>query len=263
MIMKKIFFFISFMAFVAVGHTQDYSLFQKKWIVQGSDTMPYRILLPQNFDASKKYPVVFFLHGAGERGRDNEAQLTHGAKLFLRDDVRKDYPAIVIFPQCSKDGYWSNVLRTYDVSGKSGFTFLDGGEPTKDMKILQMLVGFIMETYPINKEQVFVGGLSMGGMGTFELVRRSPGLFSAAFPICGGANPATAALMRKPAWWIFHGAKDDVVFPAFSEKMFEALKKANANVRFTLYPDANHNSWDAALAEPGLLPWLFGNHLGK
>ena len=100
-------------------------------------------------------------------------------------------------------------------------------------------------------------GLSMGGMGTFELVRRKPGVFAAAIPICGGANPATAKQLRKTTWWVFHGAKDDVVLPGFSENMVAALKKAKANVQFTLYPNANHNSWDPAFAEPNLLRWLF------
>ena len=260
MLMKKLLLFFFFVITATAVHAQDYSLYQKKWLVQGSDTMPYRILLPVNFDATKTYPVVFFLHGSGERGKDNEAQLIHGAKLFLKEDIRRSYPAIVIFPQCSASGYWANVIRSFDVSKKIGYTFLTGGEPTTDMRLLQLLIGTIMESYPVNKDQVYVGGLSMGGMGTYELVRRSPGLFAAAFPICGGANPATASAMKRVAWWIFHGAKDDEVYPAFSEKMFAAFKNEHANVRFTLYPEANHNSWDNTFAEPGLLSWLFAQH---
>ena len=102
-------------------------------------------------------------------------------------------------------------------------------------------------------------GLSMGGMGTFELVRRKPATFAAAVPICGGAHEATAKGLRKTAWWIFHGAKDDVVPPHYSKIMADALKKQKANVKFTLYPDANHNSWDPAFAEKDLLPWLFSH----
>ena len=97
----------------------------------------------------------------------------------------------------------------------------------------------------------------MGGMGTFEIAWRNPTLFAAAFPICGGGDPATAKEISKINWWVFHGAKDDVVPPSNSETMVTALKAAKADVKFTLYPDANHNSWDPAFAEPGLLPWLF------
>lgn len=236
---------------------QDLSLFQKRWLVQGGDTLPYRVLLPVNYDSSRSYPVLFFLHGAGERGRDNEKQLTHGAKLFVRADVRRDYPAIVIFPQCPTTSYWSNVLRPHDGSGKRRFHFLEEGVPTRAMELLQQLVQFTLAEYRPPKDQVYVGGLSMGGMGTFELARRQPGTFTRAFAICGGADPATARKLRKTDWWIFHGGKDDVVAPEFSKAMADALKRRGATVRLTLYPEANHNSWDPAFAEPGLLSWLF------
>ena len=97
----------------------------------------------------------------------------------------------------------------------------------------------------------------MGGMGTFEMVARNPELFAAAVPICGGANPASVAQMKNTNWWIFHGAKDDVVPPDLSRQMHDAILKVNANVKLTMYPEANHNSWDSAFAEPELLPWLF------
>ena len=122
---------------------------------------------------------------------------------------------------------------------------------------MALLVQFVFDEYPVKKDQVYTGGLSMGGMGVFELVRRMPKTFAAAFPICGGANPATASKMKKTSWWVFHGAKDDVVPPYHSENMVAALKKAGAKVKFTLYPNANHNSWDSAFAEPELLSWLF------
>ena len=97
----------------------------------------------------------------------------------------------------------------------------------------------------------------MGGMGTFEIVRRNPKLFAAAFPICGGAHPAIASKLKKTKWWVFHGGKDDIVLPRYSEEMVKALEGVKATVKYTLYPNANHNSWDPAFAEPGLLSWLF------
>lgn len=239
---------------------QDLSLYQKKWMVQNGDTLPYRILLPENYDSTVKYPVIFFLHGAGERGNDNQKQLVHGGKLFLKEEVRKNYPAIVVFPQCPTNNYWGNLLRTHDDKGKRTFDFLEEGPPGRYMVLLQELIQFVFEKYPVKKDQVYAGGLSMGGMGVFELVRRMPKTFAAAFPICGGANPATASKLKKTSWWVFHGAKDDVVPPYHSENMVEALKKVKAKVKFTLYPQANHNSWDSAFAEPELLPWLFSQH---
>jgi len=235
---------------------QDLSLYQKKWYISGKDTMPYRILLPENYNPAKKYPLVFFLHGAGERGNNNEAQLVHGAKLFLKEENRKNFPAIVVFPQCAANSFWSNTIFNLE-AGKRSFQFLEAGEPTIAMKLAQELLQSIIKEYPVAKKQIYVGGLSMGGMGTFEIVRRNPKLFAAAFPICGGANVATAAALKKPSWWVFHGGKDDVVPPKLSEDMVEAMKKKKVRVKLTIYPNANHNSWDSAFAEPDLLSWLF------
>jgi predicted peptidase len=236
--------------------SQNLELYEKHLYLKGPDTLPYRLLLPENYDPSKKYPLVVFLHGAGERGRDNQKQLVHGGKLFLRDSIRKNFPAIILFPQCPPESYWSNVNITSE-NGKRTFNFREDGEPTKAMAMAQELVRNIIKEYPVQKKQVYVGGLSMGGMGTFEIVRRNKKLFAAAFPICGGAHPSTAKKMKKTSFWVFHGGKDDVVIPAHSEKMVDALNKGGADVKFTLYPNANHNSWDPAFAEPGLMNWLF------
>jgi predicted peptidase len=236
---------------------QDQSLYKKENFISGNDTLPYRILLPLNYDASKKYPLIFFMHGAGERGNDNEAQLVHGAKLFLREDVRKNYPAIVVFPQCPQSSFWASVNFKMDSLGKSSFSFDANGEPSVGMKLANGLLHELMNEFKLQKKQIYVGGLSMGGMGTFEIVARNPGLFAAAMPICGGGDPSIAKKVKKTKWWVFHGAKDDVVPPANSQIMVAALKAAGANVKFSLYPDANHNSWDSAFAEPELLSWLF------
>lgn len=257
----KIFLLSLFGLFAARNATaQEFHAYDKKWLVQGPDTLPYRLLLPQNFDASKKYPLVLFLHGSGERGRDNEAQLTHGGRLFLNDTLRRSFPAIVAFPQCPPDGRWANVQTTTDSSGKRTFLFQEGGAPTRPMAMLENLLEELQRQHRIKEDQIYVMGLSMGGMGTFELVRRHPDLFAAAMPICGGAHPGTAGTLKNTKWWVFHGAKDDVVPPQLSEGMVNALKAQGAPVKFTLYPEANHNSWDSAFAEPELLPWLFAQH---
>nr|WP_294907399.1 prolyl oligopeptidase family serine peptidase [uncultured Lacibacter sp.] len=258
--MKQISFAIALLfALFTNAQTQDMNLYEKQWFIQYGDTLPYRILLPENYDAAKTYPLIIFLHGRGESGSDNERQLTHGAKLFLRDSIRKKYPAIVVFPQCSATNYWSNVqaVAKDTKNSKRDFYFVADGEPTSQLRLVMGLVDNVVKRYPVQKKQVYVMGLSMGGMGTFELVRRMPKTFAAAVAICGGADPATAKQIAKTNWWIFHGGKDDVVLPAYSVNMVEALKKTKASVKFTLYPDANHNSWDPAFAESELLHWLF------
>ena len=236
---------------------QDFGAYEKKYFVVETDTLPYRLLLPENYDAKKSYPLIFFMHGAGERGNDNERQLMHGGKLFLQSDTRKNYPAIVVFPQCAATSFWSNVAFNRDSAGKNQFNFIADRPMTQAMQLAQGLLYQLIHTYPVKKEQVYVAGLSMGGMGTFELVGRNPLVFAAATPICGGGNPATAEKMTGTDWWIFHGEKDDEVPVSLSHKMNDALKKAGANVKLTIYPGTNHNSWDQAFAEPGLLKWLF------
>jgi len=212
-----------------------------------------------NFDASKKYPLVLFLHGSGERGSDNEKQLLHGGDLFIRQDIRSSFPAIVVFPQCPDNDRWANY-QFRDSGGVKNFVLLKTLPPPKPMVLLEELLGQLQHQYKINQKRIYVGGLSMGGMGTFEITRRNPKLFAAAFPICGAADESSANTVRKIHWWIFHGAKDNVVPPASSIAMSEALKQVKADVRLTIYPEATHNSWDSAFAEKDLMPWLFGKH---
>lgn len=257
--MKKTFLFsFLFFSLSYAGFSQQFSLFEKKEFISKGDTMPYRILLPQNFDAQKQYPLVLFLHGAGERGNDNEKQLTHGAKMFLEDSIRNKYPAIIVFPQCAQNSFWANIdFKIDSVTNKRALVYKVDGEPTKAMELLLGLYNNLKETYHPDQSRLYVGGLSMGGMGTFEIARRLPDNFAAAFAICGGANTATAAQLKNTAWWIFHGLKDEVVNPQNSIDMAEALKKAGAEVVLTLYPEANHNSWDDAFKEPEFFSWLF------
>jgi predicted peptidase len=246
-----------FLLFVVAAFAAGDSSFERHVYVNGTDSMPYRLLLPESYDDGKLYPLLIFLHGAGERGNDNESQLRHGMDLFLRDDVRRDYPCIVLAPQCASGDRWSNVIEDRDSLDKRIFEFQESGVPTHAMALAIDLFRSILDRYSVDPNCIYIGGISMGGMGTFEFVRRVPGVFAAAFPICGGAHPLTAGKISDTAWWIFHGQLDDVVPPRLSQAMFVALQEAEASVGFTLYPHANHNSWDAAFADPELLKWLF------
>ncbi|WP_181305785.1 dienelactone hydrolase family protein [Rufibacter sp. XAAS-G3-1] len=240
------------------GQAQDFPEYAHRQFISKSDTLRYRILYPADFNPAQKYPVLFFLHGAGERGDNNEAQLVHGGRLFLQDSVRQNFPAIVIFPQCPQDSYWSNVNIVTEPGGKRHFNFLTGCAPMPPLRLLLDLVKQTRSEKHVDKKRLYVGGLSMGGMGTFEVLRREPRYFAAAFAICGGDNVANARKYRKVPLWVFHGGKDDVVAPHLSGRVVAQLKALGAKeVKHTVYPNANHNSWDAAFAEPGLLPWLF------
>jgi predicted peptidase len=244
----------------------DSAYVKGEWISTKGDTLRYRLLLPEDYNPVSTYPMILFLHGAGERGSDNAKQLVHGANLFLQPGIRKDFPAIIVFPQCPTDDFWANVdMRINDTTKKREFVFSEGGEPRKIMQLLLDWLPEFEKKYPVKRDQRYVMGLSMGGMGTFELVRRKPRFFAAAVPICGGANPATAGAMKETAFWIFHGNKDDVVPYQLSENMALAFQEfyVSAEVNFTIFNNVGHNSWDPAFAEPDLLPWLFSQQLKK
>jgi predicted peptidase len=237
---------------------QDFYEFQKKEFIKGKDTLRYRMLLPENYDSTKKYPLVLFLHGAGERGRDNNKQLVHGASLFLQPGNRKNFPAIVLFPQCPpKPGYWSSVVL--NASKKPyHFDFNYSRPITKPLESALTLVRQMISANRVDTSRIYIMGLSMGGMGTLEAVYHNPTLFAAAIPICGGGDvKAFTKAQTKIPFWFFHGDKDDIVEVKYSRQLVAKLKELKAVVTYTEYPEVNHNSWDNAFAEPNLLPWLF------
>lgn len=233
--------------------------YTKEKLISGKDTLQYRMMLPKNFDDSKQYPLVLFLHGAGERGSDNEKQLVHGSSLFGSEENREQFESIVIFPQCPKDDYWAAV--DVDRTQKPiKFNFPINRPPTTSMGLVISLLETMQSKTFVDSTQIYVGGLSMGGMGTFDLLARKPETFAAAFAICGGGNPEGAKrYATKTPLWVFHGAHDDVVDPQLSIDMVSAILKAGGHPSFTLYAKDNHNSWDSTFAEPGLLEWLFSN----
>jgi predicted peptidase len=254
--MSKIFLALIFL-FTALNAMSQNDLFEKKEFIRGTDTLRYRIMYPEGYDPAKKYPMILFLHGAGERGKDNEAQLKHGGSLFTNPENRKKFPAIVVAPQCPKIDFWARIgFRQGDSLG--GFTFPSEQPIGKALNLVSMLVDSMVAGKNVNTQKVYVGGLSMGGMGTFELLWRKPKTFAAAFPICGGGDSqkVTEYASGFPVW-VFHGDADKTVSVSNSRLMVGALKAAGARVKYTEYPGVAHNSWDNAFAEPGLLKWLF------
>ncbi len=221
------------------------------------EVLPYRYLKPE-VDKNQKLPLVIILHGAGERGSDNEKQLAHGSKLF--SDSLSEYPAMVIFPQCDEDSYWPNVIITMTDTGRN-FQFETGLLPDSPLHLVDLLIDSLILSGSVDTNRIYVGGLSMGGMGTYALVAANPKMFAAAFAICGGGNTDVVnRYARNTPFWIFHGALDDVVPVEYAYAMNKALTDAGGNPTLTVYPKANHNSWDSAFAEPGLLKWLFAHN---
>lgn len=239
----------SLLLFAGLARAADDYVAQTFTGTQG--VLPYRILAPAAIKADTKYPLVIVLHGAGERGTDNQRQLVHGGALFLDAGNREKFPAFVVFPQCPNDKRWVEVDWGDPVPHQQP------KEPSVPMSLLMELIPTLVKAQPIDHSRIYVMGLSMGGFGTWDLAARHPEWFAAAVPVCGGAADATAPRLAKLPVWAFHGAQDTTVKVGRTRSMIEALKKAGGKPKYSELPGVQHNAWDPAFAEPDLLPWLF------
>jgi len=197
--------------------------------------MPYLLYLPTGYEEStQRWPLMLFLHGAGERGDDLEKVKTHGPpKLIAREG--KEFPFLIVSPQCPQDGWWSDEAQ---------------------IEMLDALLDHILSRYRIDHNRIYVTGLSMGGFGTWGLAVRYPNRFAAIAPICGGGDPRGASRISHLPVWAFHGAKDKVVSLEKSQEMVAALKKTGSNVKFTIYPEGGHDSWTKTYNNPELYTWF-------
>ena len=260
--MKKPGFF-SFLLFMLMihGNAQEKNLFEKQLFVVGEDTLPCRILTPLNFQSNKKYPLVIFLHGAGERGDDNEAQLTWGSEIFLDSINRAKYPAIVVFPQCPNNDKWAEYKKTSQ-KDSTGYEYTADAPMKNALKLVADFIDTLRSSSQVDKQRVYIGGLSMGGFGTYELLWRRPEVFAAAFPICGAVNPDKLKNFRKEIpVWLFHGDQDPVIPVSNSRLIYNILHTSNPKAKYTEYKDVGHDSWINAFSEPELLSWLFAQRL--
>ncbi|WP_020532064.1 prolyl oligopeptidase family serine peptidase [Flexithrix dorotheae] len=233
-------------------NAQDFSLFEKfEFNGESGGKMPYRLLKPLDYNPEKSYPLVVFLHGSGERGDDNEAQLQNGLEPFLETSNRDKYPAFVLVPQCPKDMKWAKTADPDDIA----FTFSE--EPTEPMKILMETIAQVQHDFKIDERRLYLTGLSMGGYGTFDLLTRRPDMFAAAVVVCGAGDVRMVDRFKDVPLWIFHGEDDDAVPSDLSKVMVNALTSVGAKPKYTLYPEVGHNSWDLAYNEEKLFPWLF------
>jgi predicted peptidase len=246
---KYVFLFIAF-SFVANGQFEKNS-----FMVAEGKVLPYQILYPKDYKPSKKYPLLVVLHGAGERGDDNEAQMKYGKNVFLDSLNRINYPAIVIFPQCPKDSYWSSVKINRSTTPTS-FIF-DYSVPINWP--LQAVLDLV-KSIKHDKNRTYIMGLSMGGMGTMEAISRNPKMFAAASPICGGADLSyVPQYVKRVPLWVHHGDVDIVVPVRHSRELVKAVQDQGVEVKYSEYPGVNHNSWDNAFKQPDLLSWIFSH----
>ena len=211
--------------------------------------LPYNIFYPTSY-GKVKVPLFIWLHGSGERGDDNVTQLIHIVPYLASDITQSKYPCVVVAPQCPKEEYWAPDKR-------SEWVIINGAAVTPPMIGVIQLIDKLLKDPNIDQNRIYIGGLSMGGFGTLDLLSRRPELFAGAVPICGGADLGKAVRYKDVPLWIFHGAKDTTVPPQFSRDLVDLLKKAGGDPKYTEYPEGGHDVWNKAIREPELLKWLF------
>ena len=219
-------------------------------------TYKYQVFVPDNWSSNQKWPIILFLHGAGERGTDGLIQTQVGIATAIRND-RSRFPALVVMPQCLKEHRWT--------------------DPEMEELSLSAL-GSASREFKGDPKRTYLTGLSMGGYGSWALAARYPNKFAAVVPICGGIltpddarkQPdsdripyleAAKKIGTKLPIWVFHGDADPDVPVSESRHMVEALKADGADVHYTEYPGVGHKSWDKAYAEPELMTWLLSKSL--
>jgi endonuclease/exonuclease/phosphatase family metal-dependent hydrolase/predicted esterase len=232
-------------------------LFQYRLRIIGEDTLRYRIIFPSKVRKDRKYPTVLFFHGSGERGSDNERQLIH-AKQFFIDSVDK-YGICGILPQCPSGDYWASVNRTETPNGLN-FEFLNKEKPNQTLGMVINLINELQNHILIDANRLYAGGLSMGGMATWELLWRMPNTFAAAIPICGGGFRENVKNLKTPIW-AFHGTKDTTVRPWHTTELVTAIQQSGGKAKISLYPGIGHNSWSKAFKEIEIYKWLLSKNL--
>lgn len=226
--------------------------FEQHNFTHNGKVLPYQLLKPKNYDPSKQYPLVLYLHGAGSRGTDNRIPTTHIKSLMLADSNRNEYPCFVLVPQCAEEYRWVETDWTLSSHNQPS-------APSVPMELVIELLKEFEQNPSVDTNCLYVTGLSMGGFGTWDIIARFPDKFAAAAPICGGADLATAPKIAQMPVWCFHGDADKLVKTSRSREMVAALKKVNANIKYTEYKGVGHGSWKPAYAEPELLRWLFSH----
>jgi len=226
----------------------------EKYTNGSGDTLIYRMLFP-DYDTLRKYPLVIFLHGSGERGNNNESQLKWGVLNFATDEAMVRHPAFVIAPQCPENQEWASFAENNNSREMHLLPV-----PSKPMEQVMELIHELIKKFPVDTNRIYITGLSMGGFGTWDAISRYPRLFAAAVPVCGGGDTSKAASVEHIPIWIFHGSEDAGVNFRYSLDMITALTKAGANAGFTLYPGVGHFSWLAAYSDPLMMEWLFRQH---
>lgn len=219
--------------------------------IAGDPAVPYRLLTPGDVAADAKYPLVIFLHGAGERGADNTSQLCYLPEVLTRPENRTRYPCFSLAVQCAADDKWVDIDWSRSDATPSPTA-------TTAMRKLRTAMSAVISENPIDEDRLYLTGLSMGGFGAWWLAGKQPEAFAAVAPLCGGGDLADAPQFANLPTWAVHGLLDDVVSVETSRRMIQAIRASGATPSYTELPEVGHDCWTPAY-EPsfGLLDWMF------
>jgi predicted peptidase len=212
--------------------------------------LPYRLFVPAGCTKETPCGLVVFLHGAGERGTDNQAQLKNDALALVSPAAQQDHPTLVVYPQCPRDMQW------VDAPWADGSYDLGHTPPSQPMAAVLKLLDGLAAQYPVDAQRLLVTGLSMGGYGTWDLLLRHPSKFAGALVLCGGGDPGQVAVLRDVPVWAFHGDRDPAVPVRASRKMIQALRTAGGSPRYTEVADRGHDVWTVAYRDLEVVRWL-------
>jgi predicted peptidase len=227
------------------GDTSDFQAFN--YVSADSTAMPYRLHIPDDYYSRIEYPLVVFLHGGAGRGSNNKNQISGGnftgSHIWFTGANRTSYPAFVVAPQLPA-GYtrWDNSRSA---------------ETSEYEELVLAIIGELVQTYSIDEDRIYLTGQSLGGWGTWDLIEKKPNFFAAAIPVCGGANPNGAALIAHLPIWALHGELDKTIPVDICREIVTGIRELGGNIRYTEYEGGEHNIWDRAYNEAGLVEWLF------
>ncbi|MEI6072679.1 MAG: prolyl oligopeptidase family serine peptidase [Verrucomicrobiae bacterium] len=234
------------MAFYA-QHTEAQS-----YMNDSRQTMSYRLFKPRDFDPTKKYPLLLSFHGAGERGNDNEGQLTPWVAGWMAEEVQSKHPCIILMPQCPSGQQW------VDTPWSKGSYEYSNIPISKPMKLAKEIFDKLLKEKFVDTSRIYVMGASMGGYGTWNFVMRYPELVAAAVPVCGAGDPSMAQTINRIPIWAFHGDNDTTVPPSGSQDMVNAIEKGGGRrIKITIYEGVDHGSYMKSWREKELIEWVF------
>jgi poly(3-hydroxybutyrate) depolymerase len=233
-------FLCGWFGFAAVGRAEDKHGFLDR-VHKDADgkEAKYVLFIPKDYDGKKAYPLILFLHGAGETGTDGKKQAEVGLGKAIKEQADM-FPFITVFPQSEK-----RTWKADSDDGKRALAILDETE----------------KEYKVDKKRIYLTGLSMGGYGTWSMAEAFPEKWAAIVPVCGGGDPKAVDKIKNIPCWIFHGDADKAVPVQRSRDMIEALKAAGGKPKDTIYEGVGHNSWDKAYATKELYDWLLKQEL--